>query len=77
MPTYDYRCQACGHEFEEFQSMLDDPLTQCPACKGLVKRLIGKGIGIQFKGGGFYVTDSSQPKSEPKSSDKPASSSGS
>ncbi len=57
MPTYDYRCQICGYEFEEFQMMQDEPLTECPKCKGSVKRLIGGGLGIIFKGSGFYVTD--------------------
>ena len=58
MPTYDYRCTLCGHEFEEFQSIKADPLKQCPECeqKGL-KRLIGTGAGILFKGSGFYETD--------------------
>jgi len=73
MPTYAYRCQECGHEFDFFQSMLDDPLTECPQCKGSVKRLIGKGIGIQFKGGGFYVTDAKKTGSESKGPDKPSS----
>ena len=57
MPTYDYRCAACGHTFEYFQSMSDDPLSECPECGGKVKRLIGGGTGIIFKGSGFYVTD--------------------
>lgn len=58
MPTYDYLCTACGHEFECFQSMRDDPLTDCPECKtGTVRRKIGLGAGIIFKGSGFYETD--------------------
>jgi putative FmdB family regulatory protein len=58
MPTYDYVCTKCGHEFEVFQSMKDKPLTQCPKCKkGRVKRLIGTGAGLLFKGAGFYETD--------------------
>jgi len=57
MPTYDYRCEACEHVFEEFQNMTDDPLEECPKCKGSVKRLIGGGAGIIFKGSGFYATD--------------------
>ena len=58
MPTYDYECQSCGHTFEMFQSMKDKPLTRCPKCpKGKVKRLIGPGAGIIFKGSGFYETD--------------------
>ncbi len=57
MPTYDYECQSCGHVFEYFQSMSDDPLKECPKCGSEVKRLIGGGMGIIFKGSGFYVTD--------------------
>ncbi len=59
MPTYDYECTKCGHTFDAFQSMSEDPLVKCPQCKknGL-KRLIGGGLGVIFKGSGFYVTDS-------------------
>jgi putative FmdB family regulatory protein len=58
MPTYEYVCQKCGHEFEQFQSIKDDPLTKCPACKrGKVVRKIGTGAGLLFKGSGFYITD--------------------
>ena len=57
MPTYEYRCTACGHEFEAFQQMTDDPFEQCPECGDRVKRLIGTGAGIIFKGSGFYETD--------------------
>ena len=58
MPTYEYRCQACEHEFEEFQSITASPLKKCPKCGKLrLKRLIGTGAGIIFKGSGFYETD--------------------
>ena len=57
MPTYDYECQKCGHLFEVFQSMTDERLKKCPECKGKVKRLLGTGAGIIFKGSGFYETD--------------------
>ncbi len=57
MPTYDYECKNCGHSFEHFQSMSDDPLAECPQCGGVLRRLIGGGSGIIFKGSGFYVTD--------------------
>ena len=59
MPNYDYECQKCGHRFEVFQSMNDPKLTDCPdeACGGSVKRLLGTGGGILFKGAGFYQTD--------------------
>jgi len=59
MPTYEYECPKCGKTFEIFQSMKDEPLTKCPTkgCRGKVKRLIGKGAGLIFKGSGFYITD--------------------
>ena len=57
MPTYEYRCLSCAHEFEAFQSISADPLTECPKCKKEVKRLISAGGGILFKGNGFYITD--------------------
>ncbi len=59
MPNYDYVCDKCGHEFEVFQSMNDAKLTKCPvkACKGKVRRLLGTGAGLVFKGSGFYITD--------------------
>ena len=57
MPTYEYKCTKCGHRFECFQRMTDDPLEECEICQGKVKRLIGTGAGIIFKGSGFYCTD--------------------
>ena len=58
MPTYEYRCEACGHAFDEFQSITAAPLKKCPECgKPRLKRLIGTGAGIIFKGSGFYETD--------------------
>lgn len=57
MPTYEYECLECGHRFDAFQNMSDNPLTECEHCKGPVKRLISGGSGIIFKGSGFYVTD--------------------
>jgi putative FmdB family regulatory protein len=58
MPTYDYRCQGCGHEFEIFQSISADHLRKCPECgKPKLKRLRGGGAAIVFKGSGFYQTD--------------------
>ncbi len=58
MPTYDYRCDKCGHEFEHFQSMTAKVLKKCPKCKKLsLKRLIGSGAAVLFKGSGFYTTD--------------------
>ena len=57
MPTYDYECSN-GHRFEYLQSITADPLTECVTCGEPVRRLIGGGTGIIFKGSGFYVTDS-------------------
>jgi putative FmdB family regulatory protein len=58
MPTYDYLCEACGHRFEEFQTMTAKVLRKCPACgKSKLERLIGAGAGVIFKGSGFYQTD--------------------
>ncbi|MGB2598940.1 MAG: FmdB family zinc ribbon protein [Candidatus Omnitrophota bacterium] len=71
MPTYGYKCETCGHDFEMFQSIKDDAIKECPECNGPVKRLIGMGAGIIFKGNGFYQTD--YKKSCPKSENKPDS----
>ncbi|EKO79734.1 MULTISPECIES: FmdB family zinc ribbon protein [Leptospira] len=59
MPTYDYKCKACGQTFEQFHSMKDEPVKDCFLCgkKGEVERMISNGSGIIFKGTGFYVTD--------------------
>jgi putative FmdB family regulatory protein len=58
MPTYDYQCTECQHGFEAFQSITANPLTDCPECKKpALKRLIGSGAGLIFKGTGFYCTD--------------------
>lgn len=65
MPTYEYTCEKCGHTFDKFQSMKDAALSTCPQdlCgqkkwgKGKVKRMMGSGAGLIFKGSGFYITD--------------------
>ena len=58
MPTYEYKCDSCGYEFERFQSITADPIKRCPECgKAKVRRLIGTGAGMIFKGSGFYITD--------------------
>lgn len=58
MPTYEYRCAACGHEFERFQKMSDPPVRTCPECKKRkAERRISSGGGLLFKGPGFYATD--------------------
>ncbi|MGC9450623.1 MAG: FmdB family zinc ribbon protein [Oceanipulchritudo sp.] len=78
MPTYEYACEHCGNELEVFQRMSDDPLEVCPACHTpSLKRKIGLGAGIIFKGGGFYETDfkdrKGKPPKEGDSADKNAS----
>src|SRR5580765_996248 len=58
MPTYEYKCDACGHTFERFQSITAAPVKRCPECgKSKVRRLISTGAGLIFKGSGFYITD--------------------
>jgi len=98
MPTYDYECEKCGKTFEAFQSMKDKAFETCPesACgmeswgHGKVKRLLGTGAGLIFKGSGFYITDyrsegykqaakkegggSDAPATTPKPESKPAES---
>jgi len=85
MPTYDYECRSCHHIFEAFQSIKEEPLKKCPKCGKGLRRLFGGGMGIIFKGSGFYTTDNkrssalsgsgngssrSETKSEPKSEPK-------
>ena len=74
MPTYDYRCLACKHEFEHYQSMKDKPLKKCPSCgKASLERLIGTGAAVIFKGSGFYQTDyRSEGYRKSAEADKPA-----
>jgi putative FmdB family regulatory protein len=68
VPTYDYRCANCGHQFEHFQSMSSNKLRKCPECaQPKLERLIGGGAGVIFKGGGFYETDYKAKKSPGKS----------
>ena len=57
MPTYDYECKTCNRVFEVFHSIKAEPLSRCPKCGNPVKRLIGGGMGVIFKGSGFYTTD--------------------
>ena len=74
MPTYEYRCKSCGEELEAVQSFTDDPLTECPACGGLLRKVFGS-IGITFKGSGFYKTDSRAGSASRSSSSSSSSSS--
>lgn len=59
MPTYQYACATCGHEFEMIQSFSDDSLTQCPECNGEIRKVY-TAVGVVFKGSGFYKTDSAK-----------------
>lgn len=71
MPTYAYECAACGHRFEEFQTMTAAPLRKCPSCaKPKLQRLIGAGAGVIFKGSGFYETDYKKSANGNKAGDK-------
>ncbi|MBY0310848.1 MAG: zinc ribbon domain-containing protein [Phycisphaerales bacterium] len=74
MPTYEYKCTACSHTFEQFQSMKDAALRKCPSCgKSKLERLIGTGAAIIFKGSGFYQTDyRSESYKKAAEADKPA-----
>ncbi|MCE9615792.1 MAG: zinc ribbon domain-containing protein [Lentisphaerae bacterium] len=77
MPTYEYECTKCAHHFERFQSITAEPLKRCPKCRSKVRRLLGTGAGIIFKGSGFYQTDyrSESYKQGKRSAEAPASSS--
>ena len=66
MPTYEYECRDCGHGFEVFQAMSEEPVKTCPECGMEVRRLINGGSGVIFKGSGFYVTDRSRGGSKSK-----------
>jgi putative FmdB family regulatory protein len=76
MPTYQYECEACGHAFDELQTMSDPKLKKCPKChKNKLVRLIGSGSGMIFKGSGFYETDYKKktgPSADKKEVSKPA-----
>jgi putative FmdB family regulatory protein len=71
MPTYDYRCSHCGHEFEEFQAMSAEPLKVCPKCsRETLKRALSGGAGMIFRGEGFYLTDYKKGENKKKESEK-------
>lgn len=78
MPTYEYVCTRCGHRFEAIQSMTEKPLSRCPVCKSAIRRVINGGIGVIFKGSGFYSTDNKKSSAltggngSSKDRDKPA-----
>ncbi len=70
MPTYDYECEDCKHTFEKFQTITAAPLRKCPRCNGRLRRLIGAGAGVIFKGSGFYETDYRKNRAACSSCDK-------
>jgi len=74
MPTYEYRCTLCHHQFEAFQKMSDALITTCPKCAGPVQRLMGVGMGLIFKGSGFYITDYKKTNSSTATSSHPPAS---
>lgn len=84
MPTYEYECRSCQHQFELFQAITAKPVTRCPKChKEQVRRLIGRGAGVIFKGTGFYQTDyrsesyrKQSAAEKPATADKPAAKEG-
>lgn len=77
MPTYSYRCDTCGNQFDQVQRFSEDPLTDCPTCEGTVRRVI-QPVGVVFKGSGWYINDSrkssdpDKPKSDKKEKAKPS-----
>lgn len=78
MPTYEYECTRCGHQFEEFKPMSAPRRQRCPKCRGKVERLVSGGLGVHFKGSGFYITDSrgttkADKPASPAADSKPAS----
>lgn len=74
MPTYEYECEKCGYRFDVFQSITEKPLRECPECEGRLRRLIGSGGAIIFRGSGFYATDyrSEEYKKKSGKENKPA-----
>ena len=76
MPTYEYRCRECGEHLEVVQSFSDDPLTECPACTGPLRKVFNS-VGIAFKGSGFYKNDSRSSSSSASSSTAGSSTGGS
>jgi putative FmdB family regulatory protein len=76
MPTYSYRCDTCGHQFDAVQRFSDAALTECPECAAPIRRVI-QPVGVVFKGSGWYITDSRPPQKEGGESDaKPAAKDG-
>jgi putative FmdB family regulatory protein len=71
MPTYQYACADCGHEFEAFQTFSEASLTTCPECKGEVRKIYSA-VGVVFKGSGFYKTDSAKSTAVPTPAPTPA-----
>ncbi len=67
MPTYEYACDSCGHQFEQFQSFSESALTECPQCKGAIRKVFSN-VGVVFKGSGFYKNDSRSTPAAPAAS---------
>ena len=75
MPTYGYKCEKCGHQFQVFQKMSDAPVSTCPECRGKVKRLLYP-VGVVFKGSGWHITDYRKPEKSEKTGEAVASDTG-
>ena len=73
MPTYDYRCPSCGHDFEKFEKINARVRPKCPQCGTRAERQISGGAGLLFKGSGFYITDYKRPKGGDKGESDPSS----
>jgi putative FmdB family regulatory protein len=69
MPTYTYRCTSCEYQFDQFQKFSEDPLTECPQCQSLLRKVF-QPVGVVFKGSGWYINDSRKPESSSSSSEK-------
>jgi putative FmdB family regulatory protein len=70
MPTYEYACDSCGHQFEQFQSFTESALTECPECKGAIRKVFSN-VGVVFKGSGFYKNDSRSTPAAPTAATTP------
>jgi putative FmdB family regulatory protein len=77
MPTYDYECTRCGHEFCVEQSIKDKPLVKCPECGGKLRKLLPRSLNLIFKGSGFYITDYGKGRAAGKAGGKPGTAKGS
>jgi putative FmdB family regulatory protein len=71
MPTYEYKCRRCGHQFEVVKKITEKPGSRCPKCGARAERLVSAGAGLVFKGSGFYVTDYKRPGEKAETGEQP------